>query len=175
MHAPIALESTPLPLHMQPARKPSAPREIEPIEKIPLSAQAIRLAEKFEEHATESYCEYIDIEGSGLGNTLRGMNVRRCSVKVQFIVDKNGDAHSITPKGCNISMVGSTNSSIEECKGIATSTVTEYILAKKWMPAIREGESLCTIYDAHMILNFGETRIDDNSSHTMMAGSTPIN
>lgn len=175
MHAPATLESTPLPLHMQPARKPSAPKEIEPIKEVPLSAQAIRLAEKFEEHATESYCEYIDIEGSGLGNTLRGMNVRRCSVKVQFIVDKNGDAHSITPMGCNLSISGGADGYIEECKGIATRAVTEYILAKKWQATMKNGKEICTIYDAHMILNFGETRIDDNSSHTMMAGSTPIN
>ena len=103
------------------------------------------------------------------------MNVRRCSVKVQFIVDKNGDAHSVIPKGCDLSISGSADSYIEECKGIATRAVTEYILAKKWQATIKEGKEICTIYDAHMILNFGETRIDDNSSHTMMAGSTPIN
>ena len=175
MHAPVALESAPLPLHMQPTMKPAAPKEIKPINDVPLSAQAIRLAEKFEEHATESYYEYINIEGSGLGSTLRGINVRRCSVKVQFIVDKNGDAHSVIPKGCDLSISGSADSYIEECKGIATRAVTEYILAKKWQATIKEGKEICTIYDAHMILNFGETRIDDNSSHTMMAGSTPIN
>lgn len=174
-HVPVALESTPLPLRVQPARRPSAPKEIEPINDIPLTVQGVRLAEKFEEHATESYCEYINIEGSELGTVLGSLNVRKCSVRIQFVADKEGKAHSITPKGCNISMAGSTNGNIEECKNIATKAVTKYILAKNWLPTIREGESMCTIYDAYMILNFGETRSDDNSSHIMMAGTTPIN
>lgn len=174
-YVPTALKSTPISLHLQPAAVPVMPKEIEPIKEVPLSAKGIRLVQKYEEHAVETYCEYINIEGSELGTALSEMNVRRCSVRMQFIVDKNGNAHSIAPRGCNISISGSSDNSIEECKEIATDAVTQYILAKKWQAAISKGKEICTIYDAHMILNYGDSESKKIDSRTMMAGSTPIN
>lgn len=171
-YGPPAIESTPQPLHILPSQREAVPERIEPIKAIPLSEKGVRLAEKFEEHATETYCEYIDIEGSELGSVLGSMNVKKCSVRMQFVVDKNGNAHSVTTKGCNVSMAGSAGN-IEECKSIATEAATKHILAKEWQPEIKHGESICTIYDAHLIMNFGETRSESNS--VMMAGSTPIN
>lgn len=174
-YAPVALESMSLRLPEMQAAELAVPEEIEPIKEIPLSAQATRLAEKFEEHATRRYYEYIDIEDSELGSTLKKRNVKKCSVRIQFISDKEGNAHSISAKGCNLSIAGSWNDNIEECKEIAIRAVTEHIMAKKWSPAIRAGESICTVYDAHMMLNFGETRNNDSNSQAFMAGSTPIN
>lgn len=169
------IETTPLPLRILPAKEQASPERIEPIKAPPLSAEATRLAEKFEEHATETYYEYVDINGSEVGATLAGMNVKRCSVKVQFVADRNGNAHSINVKGINVSAAGDAAGSIGRCKRFATEAATRHILAKEWPTAIKSGKNISTIYEAHIILNFGKKASDNNSGHTMMAGSTPIN
>ena len=169
------IETTPLPLRILPAKEQASPERIEPIKAPPLSAEATRLAEKFEEHATETYYEYVDINGSEVGATLADMNVKRCSVRMQFVADRNGNAHCISVKGINVSVAGDASGNIGRCKRVATEAATGHILAKEWPTAIKSGEKISTIYDAHIILNFGKKTSDDNSSHTMMAGSTPIN
>ena len=147
------IDSTPLPLHAAPAKRVVAPKSIEPIEAASMNAKGIRLAERFEEHATETCDEHIAIKDSNCGAMLCSRNVRRCDVKVQFVADKNGNAHSLTIKSCNLSIAGNAGDVVEECKKAAIEAATGYILAKRWNTAIKSGNDVCTIYDAHIIID----------------------
>lgn len=175
-----AVETSPLPLHIEVVKIEKPLAEIEPLGEIELTNEARRLIERQEEHATETYFEHVNISGSELGDRLRSMNVRQCSARIEFIADKEGNAHSITSKGCNVSIAGSiknTGNTIEDCKKDATEAIERYVKSKKWLPAIEQGNNICTIYDAHIILGFDDAdnvnTFDENS--TMLAGSTPIN
>ena len=105
--------------------------------------------------------------------------MKQCSARIEFIADKEGNAHSITNKGCNVSIAGSikdAGNTIENCKREAIEVIERYVKSKKWLPAIEQGNNMSTIYDAHIILGFDDA---DNGNtfdegRTMMAGSTPI-
>ena len=74
---------------------------------------------------------------------------------MQFIADKEGKAHSITNKGCNIAIAGNGNSYlVEESRNSAYEIAKEFIIAKEWHPVIKDGELYNTIYDAQFILHF---------------------
>lgn len=175
-----AVETSPLPLHIKAARIGKPQEEIEPLVELELSKEARRLIERQEEHASETYFEHVNITGSELGDRLKEMNVRQCSARIEFIADKEGNAHSITNKGCNVSIAGSikdAGNTIENCKREAIEVIERYVKSKKWLPAIEQGNNMSTIYDAHIILGFDDA---DNGNtfdegRTMMAGSTPIN
>ena len=146
------IESTPLPLQAAPAKRIVAPKSIKPIETAAMNAKGIRLAERFEEHATETCDEHIAIKDSDCGAMLSSRDVRRCDVRVQFVADKNGNAHSLNVRSCNLSIAGVAGDVVEECKKAAIEAATGYILAKRWNTAIKSGKDVCTIYDAHIIL-----------------------
>lgn len=174
-----AVETSPLPLHIKAARIGKPQEEIEPLVELELSKEARRLIERQEEHASETYFEHVNITGSELGDRLKEMNVRQCSARIEFIADKEGNAHSITNKGCNVSIAGSikdAGNTIENCKRETIEVIERYVKSKKWLPAIEQGNNISTIYDAHIILGFDDA---DNGNtfdegRTMMAGSTPI-
>ena len=65
---------------------------------------------------------------------------------------------------------------IEESKRIAADIAAAHIMSKEWPCTIKDGRSYRTIYDAHMILQFGraETMSTDSHARPMMIGSYPI-
>lgn len=175
-----AIESSPLPLHIEVVKIEKPLTEIEPLVELELTDEAKRLIERMEEHAAEIYFEHVNITDSELGDRLKSMNVRECSARIEFIADKEGNAHSITSKGCNVSITGSlknTGNTIEDCKREATEAIKRYVQSKKWLPAIEQGNNISTIYDAYITLGFSDADKENTYSkdHTMMAGSTPIN
>lgn len=157
------VESAPLPLLAEPARRISIAGQITPINIEP--AEGIeRLSAKYEEHGTKSHCEFICHNGIKSGEKLRAMNIKRCNVKMQFIADKKGKAHSITNKGCNIAIAGNGSGSLaDESRNIAYEIAKEFIIAKEWHPIIKDGERYNTIYDAQFILHF-DTAPDAHAS-----------
>lgn len=174
------VETSPYPLHVEAAKIEKPLEEIEPLVEIELTKEAKRLIERQEEHAVETYFEHVNITGCELGDRLKSMNVRECSARIEFIADKEGNAYSITSKGCNVSITGSlknTGNTIEDCKREATEAIKRYVQSKKWLPAIEQGNNISTIYDAYITLGFSDADKENTYSkdHTMMAGSTPIN
>ncbi len=153
------------------------PKEIETIAGMPLNSKGARLLERFEEHASGTLYQHVDIGSSETGRRLRAMSVRQCIARIEFICDKQGNAHSITGKSCNISLQGHVPGSIEQCKREATEAAIRHVKEMKWQPAIKNGKPMSTIFDAHIVLDIEEETDQKrySSGHTMMAGSTPIN
>lgn len=175
-----AVESTPIPLQTATVKIEKPMKRVAPLVPVQFNDVGKRLIERHEEHATETYYELVNITDSELGELFGGMDVRQCSARIEFIADKEGNAHSITSKSCNISIAGSLKESgttIEDCKREATEAIERYVRSKKWMPAMEQGRSISTIYDAHIVLGLEDTghRKLYGDNHTMMVGSTPIN
>lgn len=148
------IEGAPLPLLSEPARRKSIAGRISQISIKPIEGIE-KLSAKYEEHGTKTHCEFICLNGMKSGEKLRAMNIKRCNVKMQFIADKEGKAHSITNKGCNIAIAGNGNSYlVEESRNSAYEIAKEFIIAKEWHPVIKDGEPYNTIYDAQFILHF---------------------
>lgn len=173
-----AIENAPLPLNIKAPAKAKIPQKVTgTITAMPLNREAKRLIERYEVNATETYYEEVNISKSTLGEELHKMNVRECSTSVEFLCDKQGDAHSISVKSCNITVAGNADSIIEECRKKVAEAVTAYVLGKKWLPTITNGECMSTIFEAHIIFNFegNSNEAGQNNRHTMLTGSTPIN
>ena len=164
-----AIESAPLPLDIKAPAKVKIPQKVTgTITAMPLNREAKRLIERYEVNATETYYEEVNISKSTLGEELHKMNVRECSTTVEFLCDKQGDAHSISVKSCNITVAGNADSIIEECREKVAEAVTAYVLGKKWLPTITNGECMSTIFEAHIIFNF-----EENSNEPDRTTDTP--
>ena len=178
--APPPIENTPLPLPVQKPRLGKiAKQEIEPLESLPMSEQMQELVEKYEVHANEMYYEYVDLDGIDAGAALRDLDLRKCSIRMQFTAGTDGNANSIKIQECNVSVSGGGDDimqRIEESKRIAADIAAAHIMSKEWPCTIKDGRSYRTIYDAHMILQFGraETMSTDSHARPMMIGSYPI-
>ena len=98
---------------------------------------------------------------------------------MQFTAGTDGNANSIKIQECNVSVSGGGDDimqRIEESKRIAADIAAAHIMSKEWPCTIKDGRSYRTIYDAHMILQFGraETMSTDSHARPMMIGSYPI-
>lgn len=131
------------------------------------------------QYTLEQYYEYISIDENHTTGKLAHNGVNKCSIRMQFRVDCNGMAYSITPGGCNVSIKGkqacNDPSVIEDIKRFASQIATEHIADKVW-PAIDRGKNSTTIYDAHIIFHHGKSSIiaSNDTSRPLLVGLTPI-
>lgn len=153
---PPEADCTPIPLNMlMRGTTEVLQKKIEPITESEQDINVRELSErKYEEHATEVYHEQVDLSGTEFGKRMRSMNIIRCNARIEFISDKEGNSTETTCRSCNITIAGNTDNNIGDYKREATDFALEYIRSKKWLPAIKRGKIMRTIYDAHIILNF---------------------
>lgn len=126
---------------------------------------------KEEKLLANSYCEYIDLDSSITGRTLKSSGMRKCDMKVRFTTNKDGKASNISIGSCNVCIPGNPSTAdIERIKAAAATATIKHITAKQW----HTGQK--TQYDAQIIYHYGPAlEIAGNSARLpLMAGATAI-
>ena len=143
-----------------------------PSERLPKKIARIELP-AFEEELliTDSYCEYIDLENSATAEALRASGIRKCDIKVNFTIGKDGKPGNMSIASCNVTTPGSTTpADIEQIKTTATAAAIGHIAGKQWYAERK------TRYNAHIIYHYGPSMeiTGNNPRLPLMAGATAI-